>query len=162
MVSKELNDWLQVVGLFGVLGGLIFVGLQIRLDRQVALSESVARANDARLYWAEIIGENSQVWVKGLSADPLSPTEAAEFGALARAWEITYYRAWNGAVQLGQQDPDRFVREAALDFQTHPGLMQFWRTHVERQNQVNPNSPTGWLAAVNAEIRRLEDRASAP
>jgi len=25
VVSKELNDWLLVVGLFGVLGGLLFV-----------------------------------------------------------------------------------------------------------------------------------------
>ena len=50
MVSKELNDWLQVVGLFGVLGGLIFVGLQLRQDRQVAQSETIYQANNTRLY----------------------------------------------------------------------------------------------------------------
>ena len=163
MVFRELNDWLQVVGLFGVLGGLIFVGLQLRLDRQVALNESVAQAQDTRLYWAELIGDHSEIWVKGLAGESLNKTEAAVFESLARAWEITYYRAWNGSVQIGLQDPERFVREAALDFHTHPGLMQFWRKHLERLSQVDPGADEGgWLAAVSAEVRRLEEGISTP
>ena len=38
MDSAKLNDWLQVVGLFGVIGSLIFVGLQMKQDREIALS----------------------------------------------------------------------------------------------------------------------------
>ena len=33
MDSAKLNDWLQVVGLFGVIASLIFVGLQMKQDR---------------------------------------------------------------------------------------------------------------------------------
>jgi hypothetical protein len=36
--SAKLHDWLQVVGLFGVIGSLIFVGLQMKQDREIALS----------------------------------------------------------------------------------------------------------------------------
>ena len=39
MDSKKLNDWLQVAGLFGVVAGLIFVGLQLSLDRIVAVAD---------------------------------------------------------------------------------------------------------------------------
>ena len=39
MNSQRLNDWLQVVGLFGVIGSLIFVGLQLRQTQAIALSE---------------------------------------------------------------------------------------------------------------------------
>ncbi len=38
MNSAKLNEWLQVVGLFGVISSLVFVGLQMRQDRDIALS----------------------------------------------------------------------------------------------------------------------------
>jgi len=38
MDSGKLNDWLQVVGLFGVIASLTFVGLQMKQDRDIALS----------------------------------------------------------------------------------------------------------------------------
>ena len=38
MNSAKLNDWLQVFGLFALVASLIFVGLQMRQDREIALS----------------------------------------------------------------------------------------------------------------------------
>lgn len=38
MSSSKLNDWLQVIGLFGVIASLVFVGLQMMQDREIALS----------------------------------------------------------------------------------------------------------------------------
>ena len=40
MNSQKLNDWLQIVGLFGVIGSLIFVGLQLKQTQAIALSET--------------------------------------------------------------------------------------------------------------------------
>jgi len=158
--SSKLSDWLQVIGLFSVLGGLIFVGLQLRLDRQIALSEGVAVANDARMYWAELLNEYSEVWVKGLAGEPMSLSEQAEFTALANAWELTYFTSWNRAVQLGTQPARRFPREAALDFYTYPGLMNHWLQHQERLTYTNPEERQSddWLSAVNEEIRKLQAR----
>ena len=34
MIPKELNDWLQVVGLFGVFGGLVLVAYEIHQSGQ--------------------------------------------------------------------------------------------------------------------------------
>ncbi len=38
MDSAKLNDWLQVAGIFALVASLIFVGLQMRQDREIALS----------------------------------------------------------------------------------------------------------------------------
>jgi hypothetical protein len=38
MDSAKLNDWLQVVGMFAVVASLIFVGLHMRQDHEIALS----------------------------------------------------------------------------------------------------------------------------
>ena len=34
----KLHDWLQIVGLFGVIASLAFVGLQLRQDREIAIA----------------------------------------------------------------------------------------------------------------------------
>jgi len=36
--SAKLNDWMQVIGIFAVVVSLIFVGLQMKQDRQIALA----------------------------------------------------------------------------------------------------------------------------
>lgn len=36
MDSAKLNDWMQVVGIFSVVASLIFVGMQMQLDRDIA------------------------------------------------------------------------------------------------------------------------------
>lgn len=38
MDSAKLNDWMQVVGIFAVVASLIFVGLQMKQDREIALA----------------------------------------------------------------------------------------------------------------------------
>ncbi len=39
MKSRKLEDWLQIVGLFSVVGSMVFVGFQLKQDREIALSQ---------------------------------------------------------------------------------------------------------------------------
>ena len=47
MDSTKVNDWLQVVGLFGVIASLIFVGLEMQQAKQIALSAANQARTDA-------------------------------------------------------------------------------------------------------------------
>ena len=38
MDSSKISDWLQIVGLFGVIGSLMFVGLQMKQEQEIARS----------------------------------------------------------------------------------------------------------------------------
>jgi len=38
MDSAKISDWMQVVGIFSVMASLVFVGLQMQQDRQIALA----------------------------------------------------------------------------------------------------------------------------
>jgi len=40
MSTAKINDWLQVVGIFGVIASLIFVGLQMNQAQEIAVSNS--------------------------------------------------------------------------------------------------------------------------
>jgi hypothetical protein len=46
MNSAKINDWMQVVGIFAVVASLVFVGLQMKQDQEIALSNAYqARAS---------------------------------------------------------------------------------------------------------------------
>jgi len=165
VVSKELNDWLQVIGLFGVLGGLIFVGLQLRLDRQVASSEGALAINANRTAWAQVVTENADVWVRGLAGESLSAVEDAQFDVMARAYLSTYYAVWTRAADtISGENPSRFTMEVAIELHKHPGLLRYWR---ERQQSVMDEIRGSGLAsgrydaAVDAQLERLQVGASA-
>jgi len=49
MNSAKLNDWLQVIGLFGVIASLLFVGLQMKQDREIALSQATQARTDTTI-----------------------------------------------------------------------------------------------------------------
>jgi len=159
MDSHKVNDWLQVIGLFGVLGGLIFVGVQLRLDRQVALRSGVEEATTAVMYWAELVAAYPEAWRKGASGDRLTPDETVQFEALAEALAIHRYSAWNRNTQVGVQPPERFIGEAALDFYTNPGLLAWWQRHQERLESVGAGGSL-FDTAVDEEIRRLAQQNS--
>ena len=164
MDSAKVNDWLQIVGMFGLLGGLIFVGLQLRLDRQDAVTEAAFSSTEARLHWAELVNDNADIWVKGSAGEPLSATETARFNALARARELFYYQGWNRAGQISRQVPERWVILTAAEFHRHPGLLQWWREHRSQNDAIRQRlglPPSAWGTAVKEEIGRLEREALA-
>ena len=43
----KINDWLQVVGMFGLIASLVFVGMQIKQDHEIALSGIYQARSDA-------------------------------------------------------------------------------------------------------------------
>jgi hypothetical protein len=159
MDSGKLNDWLQVVGLLGLLGGLIFVGLQLQQDRAIAVVSGTEDAVASRLYWAELVADNSPLWTKGLSGDALSAEESTAFSALATALDLQHYVSWRRASALGTEDQaKRFVREAAYDLQASPGLIAWWQSHQERMGHIGMSGTRGedWITAVNEQLMKFQ------
>ena len=61
MDSSKINDWLQVVGLFGVIGSLLFVGLQMQQDRQVAILAAYQARTDLTVEMTMEMATNSEM-----------------------------------------------------------------------------------------------------
>jgi len=158
MVPKELNDWLQVIGLFGVLGGLIFVGLQLSLDRQVAVAERSRGDTANAQYWAELLTNNTDVWIKSLAGDPLSESEAAQFDALATARMRLFFDSnIQGRYGLSQSPQFAAARAARLIHES-PGLQRWWsedRSRLDEARQVAGLPSSTWGTAVDTELERL-------
>ena len=90
MDSAKLNDWMQVVGIFAVFASLIFVGLQMRQDREIALAgQYQERSTMAIEYWngraqseydLQLYGNNiiaDPTW-NGAFGDAVTPEEVGQ------------------------------------------------------------------------------------
>ena len=165
MDSRKLNDWLQIIGLFGLIGGLAFVGLQLSLDRQVAIANGIQNSIATGHQWAELLGGNSDVWVKGLAGGPLSDNERVTFNALAMARQNRYFDRYDRAIRgIGGNPPEIWVFEFAHEMSSNPGFVNWWReTRALRQGwreRIGLLSQSTWDAAVTEELERLEGNQS--
>jgi len=136
MIPKELNDWLQVTGLFGVLGGLIFVGVQLRLDRQVAEVEQLSARQMIELEFVRFAQERPGVWRKGLAGEPLSEDEQVTFDLIAYALfrmhanQSRTDRVFQGQT-VGLRDNNSPAQTLAFFVYENPGLREWFNRLVE-------------------------------
>ena len=107
MDAAKLNDWLQVIGLFGVIAGLAFVGLQMRQDQKIAMSTAYqARAettielllsNSENPYWLSAQSK----WAAG-NAESRTPEERLSqlYGSQAMLinYENIHFQYLNGFI----------------------------------------------------------------
>ena len=161
MKKINLGQAINTLANVGVIAGLVFVGLQLMQDRKMAEVATLWEGTNTRMYWIELVRESPEVWVKGRAGEPLSSTEAAEFEQVAIAWELFHYTAYVSQPIMGI-DPMKFVREWALQLNSHPGLLTWWEGHKKRILYVDPPPPgesIPWFDAVDEEMKRLEAKS---
>lgn len=80
MNSEKLSAWLQIIGMFGVIASLIFVGLQMKQNHEIALSATYqARAqmeidtNNAASGSAEFTSATAKIYADQI--DEITPSE---------------------------------------------------------------------------------------
>jgi hypothetical protein len=166
MKKIELGQTLSIIANLGVVAGLAFVGVQLNQDRELAAIDRRQAIAEDHKYWAELVSSNQTIWNKGLSGEPLSAEEYKTFDALAQARQFHLYKEWAnsrsdsfamGAIRSRSGFAESFVREAALEFSSNPGLMDWYEKYQEFLREMGRYGL--WEDLLDAEIRR---RRSAP
>ena len=57
-VKVSFDTWIQLLGMVGILGGLVFVGLEMRQTQQIAIASQVNERNQSQL-------ARSNIWLEG-------------------------------------------------------------------------------------------------
>ncbi len=163
MDSKKLNDWLQIIGLFGVIASLVFVGIQVRQTQVIAEGESAMLSIEAVAATRQLLIDNIDVWTKGCSGEKLSASEAARFAHLHRAYAQISYFAWLTAKHnILELNPDDLVFAYAANVHRYPGFasesasFQEWADLGMSQNLASGRQ--FYLAVVGrvAELSEIE------
>lgn len=107
MDSTKIKDWLEIVGIFGVIASLIFVGLEMRQSQQIAIATINSQRADTSVQFLAAAASNSE-YLSALEkmetgrSDALTYTErrVTEFmySALQARVADTYWQYMNGFV----------------------------------------------------------------
>jgi hypothetical protein len=76
---EKLNDRFQSLGLLGVIVSLLFVGFQLRQDREIAAYEGAAANVTSSTAWADLVVKNADVWQRGCVGKQLIDSERVVF-----------------------------------------------------------------------------------
>ena len=63
-VKVSFEIWIQLLGMIGVLGGLIFVGLEMQQSQRIAIAGQIQARNDVLMTWAATPLEGNAVLSK--------------------------------------------------------------------------------------------------
>jgi len=152
----RVNDWLQVFGLFGVIASLIFVGLQMMQDREIALSAIFQeRAASATELYLEMASNDTlrlgMIKVAEGQSDQLTPLEQTAIQAFALAGK---QMADNSFYQYQQG----FAPEEHW-LQIKETMKSAWRNSVSREAVLNSPMRPSFREEIERINRELEAEA---
>lgn len=134
MNSANINDWMQIIGIFSLVASLIFVGLQLRQTQDIAVNERRYAQADRGFEAESIRYQYAEIWVRGNAGDELDNADAMIYDGLVGA---EYRNAfWDSATQrqLGG-DGGRALQGFAWFLYRNPGARESWESGVTERRK---------------------------
>jgi len=121
------KDIAELVGIAAIVVSLIFVGTQIRQDQDIAVAQIFADYDDTQIEWARLVGENKDVWVRGLKDEELSDADGASFNVIAAAFFDKESTRVRRSILITGVPSSGIVKKNADIIYSYPGLMAAWK-----------------------------------
>ena len=157
MDSSKINDWLQVIGVFGVMLSLVFVGLEIKQSREIAIADifqqksALAVQVQQGLLSPELYSDTMRKMVSG---EELSPFEEGllQFGQTPwfQYWENVHFQYELGLLPESAWQASRRAIASRL---RRPIYQKWW----ESERLYWGESFTKEVDKILAEVRARQD-----
>lgn len=133
MDVQKLNDWMQVVGIFGLIASLVFVGFEMKQTDDIAIDAVFDSINMSTIEFASLVTENADVWARGCLDEELSDAEQVKFGQIYAAWNTASFLGWKrlAVANLVEADPQFAINSFAANLYRYPGLLKHARSMSE-------------------------------
>ncbi len=165
-VRLKLENWkelFEAVGLTAIVGSLVFVGIELRQSRAIAISEGNLANAQIQIESNNAINDYSNIWTRGNSGEPLAEHDAVIFQNLVKNVAIHAFMEY---ARLDQVDFDEAAEMATAQFSVflfqNPGAREDWhRTEAFLAKNFATNAThTTWKDKVGANLAKL-DRGAA-
>ena len=140
MEGLRWRNIVELVGITAVVASLIFVGVQLRQDQQIAVAQLYADFDDTQIELSRLLIENQEVWLAGSSGEELSSSEQFMFDAVAEAVVAKHTGFIARAVRLETQPVEGYVVRFASLLHTLPGLGDYYKNRCEFSRQLGVES----------------------
>jgi len=105
MKKIDVRTISEIIGVISIVSGLIFVGLQIKLSQDIALSQSSISYNQGRIEAIAEINDHIEIWEKGNAEENLSSFDYAIYLNLVDLMnDLYFYMAVSNTYAIGE-DP---------------------------------------------------------
>ena len=156
------KDIAELIGIAAIIGSLVFVGIQLRQEQEIAIVDtygSVVEANEAAL---SLIADNPEIWEKGLLGDELSTSEEIVFSGMVRAVFSRHAHMFIRFSRIGPGDPLEILKDFAYAIYIFPGLRRQWEADYEfrdhRDAALNrPQTSLDFRFRTNQYLSDLDD-----
>jgi len=164
MNGDSLNRWLSLAANIGVIGGIIFLAIEIgqnreSLDQANRLSLLDARTTEVEQYneFRSLLAQDkelSDIWVRGRNGETLDASESERFDYLCvtNIWlSVTTYER---SIELGRlETAEGTVNLRARGIATQPGIRDCWEAN---KDDVRSYGIAEYVSAVDAAVDTMK------
>ena len=161
MNSAKLNDWLQVIGIFGLVASLVFVGLEIKQTQEIGQGEAAAAVLESTNSVRNTIIDNAEVWRNGCMGEHLSESDETKFANMYASYIATVYWLWvSNDIGVIKFDSGNIENAYAANLYRYPGIARMASSRQHWRAEGSGNSLLGvdrFRAAVQARLEELKE-----
>lgn len=163
--TTNWKDIAELIGIAAIVVSLIFVGLQIQQDREIATAQLFANYDNTILEWGGLISENHDVWSRGLKGKELDEAERAAFYTLGGTFFFKEGGRFVRARTMSSYSPSLVVDYVAQTIFKYPSLESVWRQQpfVLQQEAAGHIGPLAdYVNGVERVLESLKSGETAP
>ena len=138
-VAISFTGIANFLGVFGVIGSLVFVGLELRQDSDINQSQLLSSDQIIALEFERLVQENPIIWFKGLEGSELDENEKIIFNSMA----YTQFRVqanFHRRRLLFEEDNNNqalFSKPYAFFIYQNSGLRNWFDRLIEKRSQID-------------------------
>ena len=157
------KDIAELVGIAAIVASLIFVGMQMRQDQEIAIVDALSLRVVTTAELAGLISENRDVWVQATKGEALSEPEEAVVESLLDVIEAHYTNLFVRYSRIGPFSPDSAVRDFAYGLYQYPALRDIYerkRAFDRGRDETFPEADreNQFRIRVDSQLADLDDR----
>ncbi len=156
MTQEKLRTWFEVIGISAVVASLVFVGVQLRQEQEIAAGQYAYDWLSAKIELSGLIAEHKEIWVAGLKGEELSEVDSAVLDNLISAWIGFQTARYRNRLLISGDDASQVALEVANSIHTYPRLKVFWRGYMNYVAEVHGDLGEGMASHVTRLLQEIE------
>ena len=161
MRSANWKDIVEVVGIIAIIASLAFVGIQLRQEQEIAITDTYGSVSEMTIEISIVVGQNMEIWKKGLGGGELSPDEFGIFQGLYTAVESHHQRMFIRWLRIGPGDPKEIASDFAYALYVFPGIRNLYVARAKYETAKNDargfqTELGGWRSMVDDYVAKFD------
>ena len=163
MTQTKWKDIVELVGISAIVASLIFVGIQLKQDRGLAIAEATVASFTNIMELRNQQFEYIEIWNSGNDGSELNADQRAIYRGLIVGAHQSAFMIWYSLDLVGLGNVEFAVSDFAGFLYKNPGARREWEAHVDEVDSFRelPGEDfqwsTTWEDTVRMRIKEISE-----